>query len=301
MSLPDSIKKQFIKENSLPIPVCDEPFFSYFVDLYQDFLGSKTKFDEFSNFVSKVGEHNFSSQFSSVQNSALDYIRSQEGYDKLGQHNVVLPVVDIDQAALYNKNWAGHKFLSIDLKKSNFQCLNYFDSALVGHKNSYEEFLSDFTDDPFVVGSKQIRQTIFGKIFPKKTMSIQKKIVLDMVNYLLKNGIKPENFLSFSTDEIILHNNDNLDVSVVIDAVANSEFEYHIDYFTLNLIHDDFSFFVKEKENGSVSFKQVPLQNYAEVFKFYFNKELDYSMDLVFSFEKRLSHFHKPLLFNEKA
>jgi hypothetical protein len=299
MSFPNYIKKQFIKDNSLPIPVCDEPYFSYFLDLYQDFLGSKTKFEEFSNFVNKVGENNFSSQFASVQNSALDYMRAQEGYDKLGSHSVVLPVVDVEQASLYKRNLAGQKFVSIDLKKSNFQCLSNFDSALVANKGSYEEFLAEFTDDPFVIGSKQIRQTIFGKVFPKKTMSIQKKIILDMVTSLLKNGIKPESFLSFSTDEIILHDTDDLDVSVLIEAVSNSEFDYHIDYFTLNLIHDDFSFFVKEKRDGSVSFKNVPMQNYAEAFKFYFNKDLDYSMDLVFSFEKRLSHFNKPLLFKE--
>ena len=53
MEINSKLKKRFVKDFSLPIPIVEEPYFTYFVDLYDDLLDTHKKLDMMRDYASK--------------------------------------------------------------------------------------------------------------------------------------------------------------------------------------------------------------------------------------------------------
>lgn len=298
MTISDTLKRRFIKDYSLPIVLVDEPYFSYFIDLYDDMFQTKAKMKTFTDFVAKYQhEAGFFNETHRVLMAAKDSIMSKDAYAEIHNLKLNTPSVNVEKQSLYIHPNAGKSFLSLDLKKSNFQCMKAIDPTLVDNKDTYEDFLKQFTDDAYIFESKQIRQIMFGKLNPKKMMQKQKEIIAKMILELQKNGVDAKSFLSYSADEIILINDEELNLDAVLATVNSSEYIYHVEEFELNLIHEDRSFFVKNMKDGSVVFKNTPIPVFAEIYKYYNKLDLDHRLDLAYRFEGRMAHFDTPLLF----
>lgn len=303
MNLSDSLKRKFIKDLNLPIPLVEEPYFSYFLNLYDNYFQTKNKYSVFSDFISRVGESEFFNQSKTLIDSVISYFNESPYY--LDFNNSELTVdqknkIDFisklfSRKEFFKRDLVGENYISIDMKKANFQTLKFFNSNIVKNETKYEDFLKHFTDEKYFFLSKQIRQVIFGNLNPKKISTYQKLIICNIVSDILDLGVKSKDLLVLSNDEIILSNEFNQYTKIIDQYVLNSNFSLHFENFVLNQVHPNFSYFSKDFEDGSFVLKCVPTQNFAEVFKYKTKQSIDNDFDLVFSNDGRICHFDKKL------
>ena len=65
--------------------------------------------------------------------------------------------------AVYKEPYIGKYFVSFDIRKGNFTALHHFNPDILDGCHTYDEWISQFTDIPFIQKSKHFRQSIFGK------------------------------------------------------------------------------------------------------------------------------------------
>lgn len=300
MELTNHLKRRFVKDYKLPIQIVQEPYFSYFLFLFQPITGSMTAFERFNSTLEHFDdEEQFFQHASMFSSQIVEHVKNKQAYDNFSHFdmNAYKPVHSIGKQNLYNQNNAGQTFVSIDLKKANFQALRFYDQKLVDNNDSYESFVKNIVDThDYFVESKQIRQVIFGNLNPKRQQTIQKYMISLIVDALIQNGYQEEDFFSTSSDEIVVKDDT---IETIADIIDNTDiindFELHIERFTLNQVHPEHSFFVKEFDSGEVEFKNVPVFNMAEVVKHYFGCPLN-DKDLSFFHEGRIAQFKEPLL-----
>jgi len=157
--------KRFVKDFSLPIQILQNPYFEYYKNLYDNVYNSNEKYKLFQNTVNTLGSiEQFFSKTKRVMDSIIDEISILEVYKKfntdiLEDYNVKL---NIPKQDIYNQSNDGRYFLSIDLKKANYNALKFYDKGLVLDTNNYNEFISKYTDLEYIKQSKYIRQVIYG-------------------------------------------------------------------------------------------------------------------------------------------
>jgi len=157
--------KRFVKDFSLPIQILQNPYFEYYKNLYDNVYNSNEKYKLFQNTVNTLGSiEQFFSKTKRVLDSIIDEISILEVYKKfntdiLEDYNVKL---NIPKQDIYNQSNDGRYFLSIDLKKANYNALKFYDKGLVLDTNNYNEFISKYTDLEYIKQSKYIRQVIYG-------------------------------------------------------------------------------------------------------------------------------------------
>lgn len=197
--------QRFAKDYNLPINVFDEEMFEYYKNLYGDFFPDCI-FDEI---VEKIeGEYGgnvdqWLDYCASVRDNAINEILSSPEYN----HFNTMSMTSFDvtypcgERSCYTEEADGEFFLSIDLKKANFQALKY---VKVITDDTYEKFIKRMGGDDYISGSKYLRQVIFGKLNPSRQIKVEKYLmckVYDGVNNKLKNyGF---DLYSFNSDEIV--------------------------------------------------------------------------------------------------
>lgn len=216
---------------------------------------------------------------------------------------------------LYAPQHAGQEFISIDLVKANFYAMRLYDPELVGGANTYESFIercfADGTVDPYWVGSKYIRQVIFGNCLPKKQRRIEKHVVTKMVRLLLE-WCSPDDVVGTSHDEIIVRGTDEI-WNRVANAYAGMPFR--ASSFSLMKCADHPYYWKALHEgrgvevwphpvsgvpltsrvpNEGFEVKGVPSYLHAQVYKHVKGLPLS-EEDLVFWFEGQIAHFDEPL------
>ena len=202
-------KERFIKDFNLPIQIPIPPYFDYFIDLYEEDYGSKTKYQ---NILKEVG-----SRFSGSYGKYLDHyykirdviikdIEDSVGYKDFcinPDFSVIYPNPGEIKSDLYTGAEVGKRFMSIDLKEANFQSLRFYDTFIVKNKETYKEFVKTYDESPNFSESKYTRQVIFGKLNVKRQIQLEKYII-GRIHEEISN-ILPKDFIVFSkqTDELI--------------------------------------------------------------------------------------------------
>lgn len=302
MKISESLVRKFIKDTSLPIPVFSNPYFDYFINLYEDYAGSKTKYNEFLNLIEKLGEESFFETSRKITDSIIYDIKNNPFYIIFNETNLDKSDIDFinkmssfaQRKEFFKRDLANKDYISIDLKKANFQTLNEFDSEIF-NSDSYEEYFSKFTNEKYFINSKQIRQVIFGNLNCKKITAFQRKIIANIVSDLFDLGVDSNDLIVFLNDEIIISNENNKYSDITSKYVNNSNLKLHLENFKLTQIHSNYSFFSKDFNDGSFVLKAVPVSNFAEVYKFKTHQKIN-DFDLVFNFEGRISKYNEPLL-----
>jgi hypothetical protein len=302
--LSNEIKRRFVKDFSLPITVVQEPYFEYFINLYsQDFDAAK-KLAILQDAITKIGsQENLFIESTKIQNSVINYVQSHNTplYNEFSNQKISVTKRNISKESIYQDKNKDHSFISMDLKKANFQVFRLFYPELVQNKKDYESFISSFTNIDYFKKSKYIRQIIFGNLNPKRQQAFQKKIVNEMLERVLKYipDIKEQDVLSFTADEIIVPNKEGRfdKIKSLIDSFNNTE--WHIEPFKLKKIHPEHSFYVKEFQDNTFEFKQVPVTVFSEVYKYYKGLPLN-EKDLTFFQEGRLAVYKESFLESNK-
>ena len=191
----------------------------------------------FSNIITKPintfkNEQDYFEYYNSVKDNAINAIKESEGYKSFQNEDMnkfAIKNQGYNQKDIYKSFNIEKYFISIDIKKTNFSALYAYDKSIFNGANTYEEFISQFTDKKHIIESKYIRQVIFGNCNCKRHINYEKYLLDQYLTKLLKEY---KNNLFFSAKE----NTSTSDYEIVM--FTNDEIIIRIDNSVLNHIND---------------------------------------------------------------
>jgi len=286
---------RFISDYKLPISVNLEKYFFYFLNLYEDKYKSASKWKTLWNLIDgEYGgdEKKFLDEYYKIRDRIITSISESNAYQEFNtmdmSHFSVINKDSVSTNNIYNCENIGKYFLSIDLKKANFQALKFVNSEIVLNADTYEDFIGKFTDLQYIKESKYTRQVIFGKLNPKRHITVEKYIIRNVWKKYTETFSSDLHIVSLSNDEIVIesdiaetYNTNSLKrrIKKIEDSVKEDlGIEVKAEYFRLDgyqLCRKETgecrtTFFTKtDLVSGEVEFMCVPLPYFAIVYKLY--------------------------------
>jgi len=304
MELSNSVKKRFLKDWSIPFQVVQEPFWNYAIDEINLVYDTKSNVQLLEETIKKLGtEEEFFSEGHRIKYDLINSIKSTKTYQKLGQDKLNDYKIQnkVKQQNIYTVDNTNKTFISLDLKKANFNVFKYYNPELVLNFETYEDLIGSVTDLEYFKGSKYLRQVIFGNLLPKKQQLLQKFVIGKLVEFLSNEmNIQIEDILSSSSDEVVFVVGEN-DAEQIVQSIKNKlhqiedvkEFASWVHVETFKLVQvENKPYFVKEFPSDKVEFKGIPSFLFMQVYKKYFNKE-EIDLDRVFYHEGFLARFEQ--------
>ena len=309
-------RQRFVKDYNLPINVFDDNLFEYYIQLYDFFpyLRYKETIEkiegEYDGCVEKWLEY-----CASVRDNAINGVMETEEYKKfnsmdLNQYNFT-PICG--ERSCYTEETSGKRFLSIDLKKANFQALKYVG---VISDATYEQFIHRFGGDDYIANSKYLRQVIFGKMNPSRQIKIE-KYLMSKVYEAIKDITEDYGLTIFSlnSDELIFEipkefydnglidyeNSRELAKSICGLVRENVGVEIKVEYIEVKRLpivsangtkidaYERTNLFTNQK-----TLKKASTTFFPQIYKLW-NEMLIEDYDMVFYFENQLATFNQEL------
>lgn len=303
------ILKRFCKDYSLPINVYDPELIEYYINLYDYILQTKSKYELLKTTLAEFDNDKdaFLSYSHQLSEKIINSVEQTEGYNKfitcnmdeyMSIHNEVEGIKYVKSVNLYNPDNSGKYFVSIDMRKANFQALWYFDSNIVFGTNSYDDFISLFTDKAYFKESKEIRQTVFGKLtngrLQRQERSIMEKVLKFILHYGYPINIPVSAVKVFTTDEIILEGRieELTPLDLAHEIFVNTGIRTKVEPFKLEYLGNNA--YVKVHNNAPPTFKGCSSVYFPQMYKTYMGLPLQ-EEDLYFMYEKKLAKFTEPL------
>ncbi|KYN78941.1 hypothetical protein A0J52_06565 [Clostridium sporogenes] len=294
--------ENFTKEFCLPIHVFEYPYFGYLMDLYDKDYNTWYYYDLLSKALNKTGsEKYFFITYNLIRKNVSNSIVNSSEYElfnksvewennyKFKRKNIYIPKND-------NK-----LFFSIDLKQANFYSVKCFFKGLVRNCDTYEEFISLFTDLEYIKESRRFRMIVFSILTQQKLDILQIKLLNNAMS-LVKRHFSENSIIVTSPDEFVVMLNNptdylqNKELQNDINLLEKKlQIEFNKNVFRLKQLKP-FNYFVKEYENGKVEFKNVPKMYFPQVYKRYYNMELS-NYDLMVYKKSKLNKFRNALKF----
>ena len=314
----NSIKKfrqRFVKDYNLPINIFDDNLFEYYIQLYDFFPYPRYKEtiekieNEYDGCVEKWLEY-----CASVRDNAINGVMETDEYKKfnsmdLSQYNFA-PICG--ERSCYTEETNGKRFLSIDLRKANFQALKYVG---VISDVTYEQFVNRFGGDDYIANSKYLRQVIFGKMNPSRQIKIE-KYLMSKVYEVIKDVTEKYSFTIFSmnSDELIFaipeefYNNRQEDentrelINDIYNLVGkNIGVEIKVEYIEVRRLpivsangtkidaYERTNLFTSQK-----TLKKASTTFYPQIYKLWNEMPIE-DNDMIFYFENQLATFNQEL------
>lgn len=272
MEVSTRAKERFCKDCNIPIRLFQEPYFTDRLTLFDKFYGTLDKWNLFVKELQKYNcEQDYFEEYNRVKDAAILSIKESEAYqrfnaDDMNKYRVThenLPSKDI-----FKPTNDGKAFISIDMRKANFSSLHHYSADMFG-VNTWEEFISKFTDNQHIINSKYIRQVILGNCNPKRHITYEKYLMDILLTDLLEKYIQIEREVFFSNDEIVIDVSDMNKSRQVLLAFNIEQYlkeaspKFKVELFTLYKIHGTDGYY-KEilNENGEKDIEFKCLDNY---------------------------------------
>ena len=307
------LRQRFVKDYNLPINIYRNPYFDYYRKLY-DFFPN----DVWENLLKKIEtEYDGNVELwlnycAEVRDSAILNTMDTEEYKKFNTCDAKIwdlssDVPLIGEHSVFNEENHGRYFVSIDLKKANFQALKYVG---VLNDETYADFIYRHGGDEYIANSKYLRQVIFGKMNPGRTVKVEKYLMGKI--YMLVHEVFENNgyeFFSLNSDEIIFRGKETewktFDESkckhiencihdiLSIDARVEHYWVERLDIVNNNGNKADA--YVRHLHNGEPTLKKVSTTFYPQVYKLWKGMKIE-PIDLGFFFEDQTATFDYPLI-----
>lgn len=291
------LKKRFCKDFGLPIKMYEnEAIFQSRLDLFENLFQSRTKWNLFvENLVNNYdNEQDYLEQDNKLLDKLIASIRDSEGYKKFNEEDFNSFGLGKDfnypNRDIFKDDLVGQKFVSIDLKKANFQALYHYNPSIFSGAYTWESYIKRFTTDPIKPISKHFRQVIFGALNPKRTITYEKYLMGHLLEKLINYfNLSKEQIVSFNCDEIVLSYTNDVSIEGILKVIKNSDLDCHIHVFTLKKIAKDvyykeFSWSDDTKEIGTREYKKVNHLVYPFVARME-NEEVPEDNDYYFMYE----------------
>lgn len=300
-----NLLRRFVKDFSLPIQLVQEPYFEYYLDLYDRLFNTKKLFRLFVETVEQCGgEEQFFKLSDGLQEMVVQAISSTPEYQRFISDSFEKFSVSagVGKGNLYIPENGGKYFVSFDLKNANYNALKYYSPAMVLNTASYEELIGRFTEFGYFKKAKHFRQVIFGNLNPKRQVRIQQYLIGRILE-AVEAFFSKEKIRAVTNDEVVVEIDCpekyfcNFDLINAVEQVKRElGIELNIGVFLLKQLKP-YSYYVKEHCNaGKVEFKGVPSIYMSQVIKHYF-KEKICEYDLYFYHEGQIARFIAPLVF----
>lgn len=303
MELTNAIKQRFVKDFKLPINLIQEPYFEYFMDLYNQDFNTYEKLGLLKSFLNTC-EHqeDFFQKGTKISTQIKDFIQNTKSYELMNSVdlNKFPQSKNLSQQNIYIVPNIDKELISIDLEKANFNSFKLFNFEEETGIKTYRELLNKFTDQEYFQQSKMFRQVIFGDLNPARQQKIQRYVIGQLCEKLLENGCE---ISSASSDEIIVKNKINTKEIEHILSTVPKEFQFfRVEKFHFSRIGEDFDFFVKytEQKNGEIKkeFKNTPGHLFPQIYKKHLNQPLT-QYDMLFYHDGYLAEFKETIFKQE--
>lgn len=205
---------RFVSDYKLPIPkIFNIGQFVHYLYLCEKDYKSLTKYRDLINLIDErfEGDSNrFLKEYYDKREEIIQTILANPSFKEFNNMDMNRFAIkdvpkNITTKNIYNCENVNKIYLSIDLKKANFQALKYVNQEIVFDKDTYEDFIGIFTDLDYIKESKYCRQVIFGKCNPKRHITVEKYITNEIRKHIGEKLFKNINInlISFSNDEIV--------------------------------------------------------------------------------------------------
>lgn len=302
MEVSTRAKERFCKDCNIPIRLFQEPYFTDRLTLFDKFYGTLDKWNLFLEELQRYNcEQDYFEEYNRVKDSAILSIKESEAYqrfnaDDMNKYRVTHE--NLSSKDIFKQTNDGKAFISIDMRKANFSSLHHYSADMFG-VNTWEEFISKFTDNQHIINSKYIRQVILGNCNPKRHITYEKYLMNILLTDLLEKHIPIERVVFFSNDEIVIDVSDMNKSRQVLLAFNIEQYlkdaspKFKVELFTLYKIHGTDGYY-KEilNENGEKDIEFKCLDNYMMPFviRHFLGEEVTDS-DKVFYHEGLLAQF----------
>lgn len=310
MKYSEELIKRFVKDYNLPIQITETKYFDYFLDLYEKDLGSSTKFEKLLNEIKNKFDSNeslFLENYYKTRNNIIDTILKSDSYKFFNSMDMKIFNIkkyDISKSDVFKETNIGKTFISVDLVKANFQALKYIDKEIVLWCDTYEEFISKFTDSEYMKNSKYLRQVIFGKLNPSRHISVERHI-MGLIMEIIKSNNEFDELIpvSISNDEIVFELPDikeNIEfytnkihdlIYSEMDGIETKVVLFNlkgIKFINERTIKSETFFETIDLSTGKHKLKCVPVVYYAQVHKFIKNLTV-VNIDKLFLYDNNLA------------
>ena len=132
------LAKRFVSDYKLPIPILDEDTFFYHIDLYEKDYQAYTKYCKVIDMIDERfgGDiRAFLDYYYEVREEIINTVTNSEAYKRFNnmpmEPYAIKEKLNIGHNTVFNEDNVGHSFISIDLKKANFQTLNLIDKEII--------------------------------------------------------------------------------------------------------------------------------------------------------------------------
>lgn len=276
------VRKRFVSDMKLSFPVLEDPYFDYYIELYDEMYNTSERLELLKNDISRFkSQEEFLKAYYEVRNNMIEALNNEafKKFNTMDMNDFSLGKVNYPKKDVFNVSNVGKIFVSIDLVKANFQALKYVDKDIVLGANTYEELVSNFTDMDYIKKSKYIRQVIFGNLNPKRTVTVERYLIQKVLNLLLytKDVIEKE-IKMVSNDEIVYEITNDLDIEKISNLRTIikeiTDIDVDIEVYILKQIGNVKPFFIKEflnKEGNEIMC--VPQDFKPQVLKYLMGKE----------------------------
>ena len=310
------LRQRFAKDYNLPINIFAEKYFEYYRQLYSFFPN-----DVWEKLADTIGEkyngnvEDWLNYCAQVRDNAIIGTMETEEYKQFNTcdskvWDISADVPSIGEHSVFTEENDGRYFVSIDLKKANFQALKY---AGVINDNTYADFVYRHGGDDYIANSKYLRQVIFGKMNPGRTIKVEKYImgkIYTLVHEVFeKNGYE---FFSLNSDEIIFRGkaegwrtfgeSSSKDIENAIhDALGIDARVEHYWVQRLDIVNSNdnkVDAYVKHFHNGEQTLKKASTTFYPQIYKLWKGQDINL-LDRGFFFEDQIAIFTEPLRFRK--
>lgn len=304
----ESLCRRFISDNNLQFQYVDYLHFLYCLDLFgyeKQWYGLlemiKNRFNDSPN--------KFLEEYYKIRDKIITDFLDKKEYkffsEEMNMNDFTLDrdSRNISSNNIYNRENLGKVFLSIDLKKANFQVLKHISSAMVNNCSTYEDFIGCYTDLDYIKNSKYTRQVVFGKLNPRRQITCEKYFINE-IRKLIDDTITSNggHIVSMSNDELVyqISESGNFTNDMIIklaDAIKTAtDFTVHAEIFKLNGYEfqfmdsgeNKFTFFEKEFSDGRKKLKSVPVTFYKMAYKLINDLPL-HDEDYMFEYDKNIT------------
>lgn len=207
MEISERLRERFCKDCGIPIKIFKEPYFSDRLKLLDDYFDTLEKYRQFVIEIEKYDtEQEYFEHYNKVKDDAINYIKSSEGYQAFNEedmNNYAIKNQGYPNKDIFHSNNDKRVFISVDMKKANFNCLRYYNRNIFGARETWEEFISMFSPNKHIINSKYIRQVILGNCNPKRCITYE-KYLMDQVLTNILCIFDSSDIVFFSNDEIII-------------------------------------------------------------------------------------------------
>lgn len=210
-----SFRRRFVKDYNLPINIVDSPYFEYYMETY-DWFPRKEYEELVIDIESRFGGNVnlWLEEYAEMRDEIITTIENTDAYQEFNscdmkKWEVPKEMKNFPDLNIYNQSSVGKTFISIDLKKANFQALKWVNPDIVLDSDTYEDLIDSWGyDSEYMRTSKYTRQVIFGKLNPKRTITVEKYIMSKVYDVVMNDKVNFINeydatLVAFKSDELI--------------------------------------------------------------------------------------------------